>query len=637
MPEIHVLRKEVSELIAAGEVIERPASVVKELVENAIDAGASHITVEIKRGGTTYMRIVDDGCGMAAEDVSTAFLRHATSKITEKSDLTQIHTLGFRGEALASVAAVSKVTVLTKRKQDAYGTSFSIAASVPGEVLQSGCPDGTTILIRDNRMEFRTDGTGDLFSAIYAVCGKEFAHDMVPVSYDDGAVRVSGFAGKPLYAKSNRTFQNFFVNGRYVRSRVCSVALESAYQNLIMTGKFPSCVLLLEVDPEGVDVNVHPAKAEVRFSNEKQVTDAMYFAIKNALLQNGLIYEFEIKEPKVDWTAPLQAPEPVYTQPAFTEQAASAPLQQIQQPEPKPTQTPDRHERAIPVPDLSQLQEPEETVPYAVSSASEPIAAASQQTVKASDNVNMEQMEAKFLAAVASAEVPAVQTSAVLEPKAADLQDAVDAASVATVSSESTSVPEEPAAEEEPLPKVIGEAFENYILAETADQLVIFDKHAAHERVIFERLKSGRAKEYQQLLLNKGNTMLAMEEFDALERNQPLLEQMGFAFDFSHPPYAQATAVPSFLKEWNLDDVVIELAHNLAIGKADPKPHDIDDLLHTIACKSAIKAHDRNDRTELQALVNEVYRNPAIRHCPHGRPVMFVIKKYELEKQFKRV
>ena len=263
MPEIHVLRKEVSELIAAGEVIERPASVVKELVENAIDAGASHITVEIKRGGTTYMRIVDDGCGMAAEDVSTAFLRHATSKITEKSDLTQIHTLGFRGEALASVAAVSKVTVLTKRKQDAYGTSFSIAASVPGEVLQSGCPDGTTILIRDlfynvpvrqkfmkrdtteanavsmivqkialshpqiafqmirdNRMEFRTDGTGDLFSAIYAVCGKEFAHDMVPVSYDDGAVRVSGFAGKPLYAKSNRTFQNFFVNGRYVRSRV---------------------------------------------------------------------------------------------------------------------------------------------------------------------------------------------------------------------------------------------------------------------------------------------------------------------------------------------------------------------------------------------------------------------------------
>lgn len=680
MPEIHVLRKEVSELIAAGEVIERPASVVKELVENAIDAGASHITVEIKRGGTTYMRIVDDGCGMAAEDVSTAFLRHATSKITEKSDLTQIHTLGFRGEALASVAAVSKVTVLTKRKQDAYGTSFSIAASVPGEVLQSGCPDGTTILIRDlfynvpvrqkfmkrdtteanavsmivqkialshpqiafqmirdNRMEFRTDGTGDLFSAIYAVCGKEFAHDMVPVSYDDGAVRVSGFAGKPLYAKSNRTFQNFFVNGRYVRSRVCSVALESAYQNLIMTGKFPSCVLLLEVDPEGVDVNVHPAKAEVRFSNEKQVTDAMYFAIKNALLQNGLIYEFEIKEPKVDWTAPLQAPEPVYTQPAFTEQAASAPLQQIQQPEPKPTPTPDRHERAIPVPDLSQLQEPEETVPYAVSSASEPIAAASQQAVKASDSINMEQMEAKFLAAVASAEMPAVQTPVVSEPKAADLQDAVDAASVGTASSESVPIPEEPAAEEEPLPKVIGEAFENYILAETADQLVIFDKHAAHERVIFERLKSGRAKEYQQLLLSKGNTMLAMEEFDALERNQPLLEQMGFAFDFSHPPYAQATAVPSFLKEWNLDDVVIELAHNLAIGKVDPKPHDIDDLLHTIACKSAIKAHDRNDRTELQALVNEVYRNPAIRHCPHGRPVMFVIKKYELEKQFKRV
>lgn len=309
MSHIAVLRKEISELIAAGEVIERPSSVVKELVENAIDANARHITVEIKRGGVAYMRIVDDGCGMAPDEVETAFLCHATSKITEKEDLNQIFTLGFRGEALASVAAVSKVTVLTKRKGDTYGTSFFIEGSVPGKPEQTGCPDGTTLIIRDlfynvpvrqkfmkrdvteanavsqivqkialphleiafrmirdNRTEFHTDGSGDLYAAIYAVCGKEFAHDLIPVDYSDGVYRVRGFAGKPLYSRANRAFQNFFVNGRYVCSRQCSVSLENAYQNLIMVGKFPTCVLMLDVPPPQVDVNIHPTKAEVRFS-----------------------------------------------------------------------------------------------------------------------------------------------------------------------------------------------------------------------------------------------------------------------------------------------------------------------------------------------------------------------------------
>ena len=351
MPHITVLRKEISELIAAGEVIERPSSVIKEVVENAIDAGAKHITVEIQHGGTTYMRIVDDGCGMAPEEVPTAFLRHATSKIAEKTDLDHIFTLGFRGEALASIAAVAKVTVLTKRKEDDFGTSYSISGSTAGELEQTGCPDGTTLLIRDlfynvpvrkkfmkrdvteanavsqivqkialshpeiafrmirdNRTEFRTDGSGDLYTAIYAILGKEFAHDLIPVSYEDGMNQVTGFVGKPLYSRSNRTFQNFFINGRYVRSRQCSVALENAYQNLIMVGKFPTCVLMLQVPPEQVDVNIHPAKAEVRFSNEKAVMDSLFFAVKNALMKNGLIYEFQMDHvPQRDWTA---QPEP---------------------------------------------------------------------------------------------------------------------------------------------------------------------------------------------------------------------------------------------------------------------------------------------------------------------------------------
>ena len=332
MPHITVLRKEISELIAAGEVIERPSSVIKEVVENAIDAGAKHITVEIQHGGTTYMRIVDDGCGMAPEEVPTAFLRHATSKIAEKTDLDHIFTLGFRGEALASIAAVAKVTVLTKQKEDDFGTSYSISGSTAGELEQTGCPDGTTLLIRDlfynvpvrkkfmkrdvteanavsqivqkialshpeiafrmirdNRTEFRTDGSGDLYTAIYAILGKEFAHDLIPVSYEDGMNQVTGFVGKPLYSRSNRTFQNFFINGRYVKSKTAMVALEQAFKGSLMVGKFPSCVLHIELSYRAVDVNVHPNKLEVRFINEKPIFDAVYHGAAYAGQGGGLL------------------------------------------------------------------------------------------------------------------------------------------------------------------------------------------------------------------------------------------------------------------------------------------------------------------------------------------------------------
>lgn len=659
MSKIAVLSKEISELIAAGEVIERPASVVKEVVENAIDAEAKHITVEIKHGGTTYMRVADDGSGIASEDVPTAFFRHATSKIHDRKDLESIYTLGFRGEALASIAAVSKVTLLTKRREDDYGTHYEIIGGTPtGEPEQGGCPDGTTILIRDlffnvpvrqrfmkkdvteanavsqivqkialshpeisfqmirdNRMEFCTDGNGDLYAAIYALFGKEFAHDLIPVQYDDGFLRVSGYVGKPLYSKSNRTFQHFFINGRYIRSRVCSVALESAYQNLIMTGKFPTCVLMLEMLPVDLDVNVHPAKAEVRFTSEKNVADSLFFAVKNALLENGLIYDFQFRHNAQDWTkqpavsTPMQQP----TLPHLKEPSdpfASKAEPEVESPPPPQTIYPTQYHYDIG--ETMATLMPEETRPAAL------------------ENPQAEHTESELeLGQNAEFEPP---------PEATALPETI--LPLPTTASE-PSVPESLPEKQTILPeiRVIGEVFQNYILAEipAEQKLVIFDKHAAHERVIFERLKSGAAKQYQQLLMQKTETLLPMDEFALMQEQTEQLANMGFSFDFSNPPFLRTTAVPTFLQSLNIDEIVTEIAHNFALGKINPQTAYLDDLLHTMACKAAIKAHDKNDLAELQELAQIVYADEQVRHCPHGRPVMFVIKKHELEKQFKRV
>lgn len=659
MSKIAVLSKEISELIAAGEVIERPASVVKEVVENAIDAEAKHITVEIKHGGTTYMRVADDGSGIASEDVPTAFFRHATSKIHDRKDLESIYTLGFRGEALASIAAVSKVTLLTKRREDDYGTHYEIIGGTPtGEPEQGGCPDGTTILIRDlffnvpvrqrfmkkdvteanavsqivqkialshpeisfqmirdNRMEFCTDGNGDLYAAIYALFGKEFAHDLIPVQYDDGFLRVSGYVGKPLYSKSNRTFQHFFINGRYIRSRVCSVALESAYQNLIMTGKFPTCVLMLEMLPVDLDVNVHPAKAEVRFTSEKNVADSLFFAVKNALLENGLIYDFQFRHNAQDWTkqpavsTPMQQP----TLPHLKEPSdpfASKAEPEVESPPPPQTVYPTQYHYDIG--ETMAALMPEETRPAAL------------------ENPQAEHTESEL----------ELGQNAEFEPPPGESALPETILPLPTTASE-PSVPESLPEKQTILPeiRVIGEVFQNYILAEipAEQKLVIFDKHAAHERVIFERLKSGAAKQYQQLLMQKTETLLPMDEFALMQEQTEQLANMGFSFDFSNPPFLRTTAVPTFLQSLNIDEIVTEIAHNFALGKINPQTAYLDDLLHTMACKAAIKAHDKNDLAELQELAQIVYADEQVRHCPHGRPVMFVIKKHELEKQFKRV
>ncbi len=668
MAKISVLSKEVSELIAAGEVIERPASVIKELVENAIDADARHITVEIKRGGTTYMRITDDGCGMYSEDVPTAFLRHATSKITAKDDLDSIYTLGFRGEALASVAAVARVSLLTKRREDDFGTSYEINGSVPeGEPEQTGCPDGTTIIIRDlfynvpvrqrfmkkdvseanavslivqkialshpdisfrmirdNRMEFNTDGSGDLFAAIYSIYGKDFARDMIPVEYSDGYIEVKGFVCKPLYAKSSRAFQNFFINGRYIRSRVLSAALENAFENLIMTGKFPSCVLMINMNAADLDVNVHPTKAEVRFTNEKDVIDGLYFAIKNALMQNGLIYEFQIQKPKAvtDWTAPIPE-EPVYTQTFFPEVKS----------EPQRTE-----EKPI---EIAKVPEPAFTKPAV---QEEPVVMSAYDEQARSAPV-YESIREAF--APAEWEASAPKREPVSEPVPAETVKPIpeeneepEIKPEPEVLAPKTEQPETDVSEPVPVKtevSVIGELFKNYIIAEAEGKMLIFDKHAAHERVLFEKLKAEMSEASRQMLMTPVSVLLGTEEADALLNNAELLKSMGFIFEFDGMPYVKVMEIPTFAEGLGLEELVCEIAHNLVIGKSNPQPEYLDDTLHTIACKAAIKANDKNDLSELQKLAEEVYNDERIRHCPHGRPVMFVITKYELEKQFRRV
>ncbi|MCM1226088.1 MAG: DNA mismatch repair endonuclease MutL [Clostridium sp.] len=652
MAEITVLSKDISELIAAGEVIERPASVIKELVENSIDAGAKHIAVEIKNGGTTYMRITDDGCGIAPVQVPIAFLRHATSKIASKDDLDNILTLGFRGEALASVSAVSKVELLTKQSGAEYGTNYVIAGGK--EILneQSGCPDGTTIIIRDiffnvpvrrkfmkrdaaeanavisimqkiilshpeisfklikdNRIEISSAGDGELYSSVYSVYGRDFAHDMIPVDYSENGISVKGYIIKPLYSKSNRSFQNFFINGRFVKSITCSASLEEAYQNLVMVGKYPACVLMLDVPPMTVDVNVHPAKAEVRFSDEKTVFNCVYFAVKNALMASGLIYEFQFKNEakrSVDYKSEPFVPES-YDQPKIKEAA-------------------EKEETVFKTVSNSEYEAPGgSSLEYEPKKHDEVIQFASISTAYAVENA----APPVIIDETSLPHERSVPYSGGFEGFSYLNSDAFKKKEI---------IPENPADKEEREQIiVIGEFFKNYIAAQAGDKIVLIDKHAAHERVIFERLRSRADSSESQLLISGAEILLAETEYSAMLENSKTLADMGFGIDFSNEPFIRVNAVPILLEALNMDEVIPEIAENFLLNKRDPQTHKLDDMLHELACKAAIKANDKNDIKELQKLAETVFYDENIRHCPHGRPVMFVMSRRELEKQFKRI
>lgn len=656
MPKINLLDKSVYELIAAGEVIERPSSVIKELAENSIDAGAASITVEIKRGGISYLRVTDDGCGISHEDIPTAFMRHATSKVYTQDDLDSINTLGFRGEALASVCAVSRVELLTKQREDQLGSIYRIEAGEPVEYDRAGCADGTTIIIRDlfyntparlkflkkdvtegnycasvieklalshpgisfrfirdGRQTMLSSGDGEYYSAVYAVFGKQFAAGLIPVENVYQNTAVTGYVSSPLFTRANRSMQNFFVNGRSVKSPLCCAALEEAFRNTIMVGKFPSCVLCVNTDPSQVDANIHPTKTEVRFTNEKIVFDAVYFAVKNALMG----YD-ESREIKLN-TAPARAeniPQPERA--STSEPLRTASAQVIEEP-PKTMPIPSGRDAVI------YPQEKREPPKFTLRQET-PQPAQFTQPLPAAEQTYMPEL------------VPAKKP----EPKETPLADLPGFAFLSEKSFEKKPepVPQEPDPEiphERPKEqiRVVGELFKTYIVCESTEGMILIDKHAAHERVNFERLKKGFDSS-AQLLMQPEEVYLTPEEFNGMSEYADKLAQVGIIMEFTDGK-ARVTGLPQMLDKVPPAEIVECIAKIVSQGNTNAEGELFDDMLHTVACKASIRGNEDNDILELQVLAQEVFNNPDIRYCPHGRPVMTQISRKQIERYFGRV
>ncbi|MCM1166359.1 MAG: DNA mismatch repair endonuclease MutL [Lachnospiraceae bacterium] len=645
MPKINQLDKSVYELIAAGEVIERPSSVIKELAENAIDAGARTISVEIKRGGITYMRVTDDGCGIAYEDMPLAFLRHATSKVYTQEDLENINTLGFRGEALASVAAVSRIEAVSKRPVDKLGTSYKIEGVTPSEYDRIGCADGTTIIIRDlfyntparlkflkkdvtegnycanvieklalshPNISFRfirdgkqtllTSGDGEYYSAIYAVFGKQFAAGMIPVDNIYRDIGVTGYVSSPLFTRANRTMQHFFVNGRSVKSPLCCAALEEAFRNSIMVGKFPSCVLCVNLDPALLDANISPAKTEVRFSNEKAVFDAIYFAVKNGLL--GYDQSREIQLPSVsDDSPPDDGDEPVST---VTIPSGNVTVREAPEKKPDPESF---YRRVVPF-EFPKTEQPaeQEVLPEALP----PLLRSELKPNDAEESLQEELSGFSFLSGKS------------FEKREQPVQTAQPA---------EQPLPEETAPESI---RVIGELFKTYILCESGESLILIDKHAAHERINFERFKKG-VNIHGQLLIEPREVSLSAEEYEAVGSFKRQLENTGILLRFAEDGKVLVDGLPQSLEGADPEELMQGIAEILANGNDNAEGALFDDVLHTMACKASIRANEDQDVSELAYLANMVLKDNNIRYCPHGRPVMTQISKRQIEKYFGRI
>ena len=639
MPQIQQLPVHIADLIAAGEVVERPASVCKELLENALDAGASAVSVELEKGGLTYLRVTDNGCGMAAEQLPTAFLRHATSKLRTASDLAAIHTLGFRGEALAAIAAVSRLDVFSREPSAEAGARLHLEGGVPGEVTAAGCPVGTTICVRDlfyntpARMKFmkkdsaeggaasavvtqlalshpdvsfkllrdgqevlHTPGNGELLPAVYAALGRDFALSLLPVSGSNGDVRVSGFVTKPLAGHGTRARQLFFVNGRLVKSQLLTAAVEEGYRNRLLKGKFPGCVLHITLPPEAVDVNVHPAKTVVKFVSDKTVFDAVYHTVTSALDEEG------------------RPPKPV-EKPFFQTMTAAEFRARPDTPAPK---------SAVAVPEGRAVgSAPART--YAPVSAPAPAAPVLEVRDVAPEADKPFTAPTSRPGAVYHITPPA--PAAVPEPVPAPEPEPEPA-------QQTIQLPDAPAREEAPW-RIAGEVLKTYIICEDGDGAVwLIDKHAAHERVRFDALKASPVPPMAQQLLTPAAVNLDGEAYSAVLDNLPLLERCGFQCEDFGGGTVLVRALPDNVPAAEAASTLEELAQKLLLQRADPEGLR-DDLLHTIACKSAIKAGMTSDVTELAALVRRV-QSGEIRYCPHGRPVAAKLTRYELEKMFKR-
>lgn len=660
---IKLLDEQVSQLIAAGEVVERPSSVVKELVENAIDAKASKVTIEIRHGGVTMIRVSDNGSGIAPEDVPMMFLRHATSKVRSREDLGCIATLGFRGEAMASIHAVSRIEVLTRQPDCNEGTRYVGEGSQTGQMEPAGCPVGTTVkvcdlfyntparmkflkkdvqegnavaavvervalshpeisfqFIREGQTRIHTPGDGKLLSAIHAVYGREFIRDLAAVDYTTGQIHVEGYIALPVASRSNRTMQTFFVNGRYVKSGTARAALEEAYKHSIMVGKFPACVLNLSIPFTETDINVHPAKIEVRFTNERPVFDAVYYAVKDALSREDYtpvpkqtkkpmtVFDLQ-RQPQVEQQQLTQTPAP--SQPQQTERNVKTQSSAAHKAQPDDRITFRDHdpqtakwEREHP---LILLEEPKFTP-----------------TKKGKDSIPQEE----------KCETP-VQTSAEKEEKRPEQKTPEQ--SFHTEPKSSNSVEQEREMTEPPQLRLVGEVLGTYLVVESADSMILIDKHAAHERLIFNRLKQQCLTDDRQLLLEPVVVHLSREDYQGAAGNLALFEQAGFLVEEFGDGDLLVREVPVMLSGAQIREIVEQTAHDLSQHKKDMTPHALDDLLHSVACKSAVRANDKNTVPELWEIVQLLQEDENARYCPHGRPVARSFSRRELEKLFGRL
>lgn len=629
MARIHVLPKSVAELIAAGEVVERPASVVKELVENSIDAGASAVTVEIKNGGISYIRITDNGCGIFREDVPKAFISHATSKVQSADDLNSIFTLGFRGEALASVAAVSRVQMLTKASGEAEGTSYTIEGGEEISSEPAGCPDGTTIVVRDlfyntpARMKFLkkdvseantvadvieklalshpeisfrlirdgkrtllTPGDSKLLSAVYSVYGKAFAEGLIETEYELDGIKVQGLVSKPEKSRASRSMQVFFLNGRYIKSRSCTASLENAYKNSIMIGKFPACVLNIGVPVHSVDVNVHPTKTEVRFSDERRIYSAVYYAVKSAV-------EADTVRPQINLNRVVERAVPQAVQLEMVEETPAVKTK------PNPDFWTNVKSSDFVRPTVS-VAAPESVNPYDHSDELPDLIGQVRKNVKP--------VEKPASVPVATQQPPEKQSVRISAEKSEDTF------------------------------RFVGEAFKTYIICEFNEKFCIIDKHAAHERILFNRLKKALdSSSARQVLLSPVTVMLAKNEYNAVIDSMDTISSCGFTVEDFGKGTVIVREIPMMIDPGDTEDVVCEIAANLLIGKTDAQTDRIDMILHTTACKAAIKAGNNNSADELMTLARQVLCDNEVRFCPHGRPVLIEMTRYELEKQFGRI
>ncbi len=707
MAVIHVLDKHTAELIAAGEVVERPASVVKELLENSIDAGATQVTVSIESGGIKLIEISDNGTGIDAEYIPTAFIRHATSKIEKPDDLNSIHTLGFRGEALASIASVARVELLTRTEVDEFATCYRIAGgeeqgrepaaravgttirvqdlfyNTPARMkfLKKDSSEGTFVadnvghvalshpevsvkFIREGKLQYVTPGDGQLRSAAYAVLGREFSRDLIEVHSEEGLYRVTGLITPPKSCRASRSMQHFYINGRYVRNRTIMAGMEMAFKGTTMQGKFPGGILLLEMPADLVDVNVHPAKIEARFARENDVFDVVYHAVKLALAQPGTgerRFTFEAdKNEKTEKENDTKNENAVKGN-RFTGLSAvvpgqadpgTLPAQRWEAPQPQhpvaaPVKTPAFTADTSPVQPTRPARTAAAAPSWRQSGPAEDILdpVVTLHSPEKPDTTKVQSAPQPFRAAAGEAQLDVhPETDAAADP----LLDHMAAWNTMPAAPEiaAASVPYQPEEPEQlgfdvpqgeaPL-RYVGEVFRTYILAERGDELCLIDKHAAHERQLYEKLAANYGNVPSQLLLQPAAIDLSAEEKQALLENQPLLENAGLDVADFGGSTVLLRAVPADVEPQNAEDLLVEIADRLLKGSRDALNEHTEWVLHSISCRAAIKAGDKSSPQELMALAEKILSGEVPPFCPHGRPCVLKLTRKELEKQFGRI